>query len=133
MVRSVPARPGMPHPLELRGLLTFMIHRSRSPVSVAQLVASLERQGVRTNGRSSKVISDSLRAEVARGRVVRIGRGLYGAGTMPRSTRQRIEARARRALAIGAEVNRAAFFDEFAEFIDPDLKEAIRAIRWPAA
>jgi hypothetical protein len=46
--------------------------------------------------RASKTISDALRWEVKRGRVVRLGQGRYGPGTMPRSTAQRIHARAHR-------------------------------------
>ena len=45
-------------------------------------------------GRASKEISDSLRWEVGRSRVRRLGRGRYAAGSMPGSTRRRIRKRA---------------------------------------
>lgn len=35
---------------------------------------------------NSKVVSDALRTELSRGRVVRVRRGVYGRGRVPRST-----------------------------------------------
>jgi hypothetical protein len=79
---------------DVRYLLTWYIHRE-GEVRVPDLVELLERRGVRIPGRPSKVVSDALRAEMRRGRVVRLGRGRYGPGHMPRSTAHRIGRRAR--------------------------------------
>ena len=50
----------------------------------------MEAAGFRITGRPGKVVSDHLRAEVNRGRVVRLGRGRYRAGVIPGSTRRRM-------------------------------------------
>ncbi|MEZ5279744.1 MAG: hypothetical protein R2770_04670 [Acidimicrobiales bacterium] len=98
---------GQPHPLELRGLLTFLIHARGGVTTIADLVDELDAAGVKTARPASQQISDSLRAEVSRGRVVRVARGRYRPGHIPRTTRQRIDARARRALIIGAQARSA--------------------------
>ena len=103
---------GQPHPLELRGLLTFLIHARGGVTTIADLVDELDAAGVKTARPASQQISDSLRAEVSRGRVVRVARGRYRPGHIPRTTRQRIEARARRALAIGAQSRAAELLDD---------------------
>ena len=72
-----------------RVLVTWLVDAQR-PLAVAELVARLDHAGLRVDGRPGKVVSDSLRWEVRRGRVVRVGRGTYVAGSIPRSTaRQR--------------------------------------------
>jgi hypothetical protein len=81
--------------IELRYWLTSTLHR-RGPMTVAELSRAASGAGFPVPGRASKTISDALRWEVRRGRVVRLGRGRYGPGTMPRSTAQRIHARAHR-------------------------------------
>lgn len=81
--------------IELRHLLTWHLHQHRS-LTVRQLVALLEGGGFTTLGRPSKSISDALRWEVARGRVIRVGRGRYVAGHIPRSTLGRIRRRVQR-------------------------------------
>jgi len=63
--------------------------------AVAELVTELERGGFVLAGRPSKEISDALRWEVARGRVVRVGRGRYRAAAIPGATRRRIRKVAR--------------------------------------
>ena len=63
-------------------------------VTVGQLVQQLKAQGFLFAGRTSKVISDALRWEVLRGRVRRVGRGVYRLGAAPRSTMSRIRRRA---------------------------------------
>ncbi len=70
----------------LRYLLTMAMRESGRPMSVRELVAHCERAGVVFEGRGSKVVSDSLRWEVARGRVQRLRRGVYCFGKAPRST-----------------------------------------------
>ncbi|MGF1598489.1 MAG: hypothetical protein ACFCVK_16425, partial [Acidimicrobiales bacterium] len=59
-------------------------------VTVAELVEAVTAAGYALAGRASKVISDALRWEVRRGRVVRLGRGRYAMGRVPATTRRRI-------------------------------------------
>ncbi len=80
--------------IDLRYLLTAYLHEL-GPLSVAQLVSELTDQGFELTGRPSKTISDALRWERRRGRVIRVGRGRYAAGHMPRQTASRITARVR--------------------------------------
>lgn len=88
--------PGRPlRALELRHLLTWHIHQHES-LTVRQLIDLLEADGFSTLGRASKVVSDALRWEVARGRVRRVGRGRYAAGRIPRATAYRIRRRVQR-------------------------------------
>lgn len=54
--------------------------------TVEQLVDAMGAKGIEVLGRPSKEISDALRTEVSRGRVVRLERGTYRAGSMPEST-----------------------------------------------
>jgi len=71
---------------ELRYVLTLAIRAAGGPVSVAELVALVEQAGFRLSGRPSKTVSDAVRWEVRKRRVVRAGRARYAPGTMPRST-----------------------------------------------
>lgn len=71
------------------------------PASVPELITGLAHWGFAVDGRPSKTVSDALRWERRRGRVLRRGRGLYGAGEMPRSTEHRIISRV---MAMRAEV-----------------------------
>ena len=64
--------------------------RRRGRMSVADMVTYLADNGYEIMGRPSKTISDALRWEVARGRVVRIRRGWYGYGRTPRTTARRV-------------------------------------------
>ncbi len=59
-------------------------------LSVAEMVAIVRRRGFDLGGRESKVISDALRWELARGRVVKLARGVYRYGKVPPSTARRI-------------------------------------------
>lgn len=79
----------------LRYLLTMLLIE-RGPLTVAGLAGALEQEGFVLKGRPSKTISDALRCEIAHGRVIRLGRGRYGPGTMPRQTRRWIEQRVER-------------------------------------
>jgi hypothetical protein len=72
--------------LHLRYLLTLHL-ADRGPSTTDDLVTAVGHAGFRLAGRPSKTVSDALRWEVRRGRVVRLGRGCYGPGTMPRQTR----------------------------------------------
>ena len=77
-----------------RYVLTELLF-DHGPLRVAEIVALLHAQGLVVGGRPSKTVSDALRWEVAHGRVVRLDRGLYGPGRMPRSTRAWIRRRNR--------------------------------------
>lgn len=82
--------------LELRYVLCDIIaSQGGGTCTVAELVTALDRWGFELGGRPSKEISDALRTEVARGRVVRVGRGRYRTGSIPGSTRRRIRKVAR--------------------------------------
>ena len=79
-----------------RALLTLAIHQAGRPMTVAQLVHVVDFEGIGVGGRPSKVISDSLRTEVAKGWVVRVRRGVYAPGRLPKSSKSRLRARLRR-------------------------------------
>lgn len=78
------------YPLELRRYLVVRIFERGGDATVAELVADLEAEGFMVPGRPSRTISDAFRAEVARGRVVRVARGLYAVGRVPRTTKHRM-------------------------------------------
>ena len=69
--------------LELRYALSLELLAAAGNLSMVKLVAALERDGFLVLGRSSKTVSDALRWEVRRGRVLRLGRGLYASGKVP--------------------------------------------------
>jgi hypothetical protein len=75
--------------IELRYVLTMQLAQ-HGRATVKQLVDALTSQGFVLAGRPSKAVSDALRWEIGRGRVYRLRRGLYGPGSMPRSTEYRI-------------------------------------------
>lgn len=81
--------------LDLRYVLTWLLLDAGRVLSIGELVRLLSASGFAVAGRPSKTVSDALRWEVGRRRVVRRGRGRYGPGTMPRQTRSRICRRAR--------------------------------------
>ena len=74
---------------ELRYALVRLIQLT-GPMTVPELITGLEHWGFTVDGRPSKSVSDALRWERRRGRVIRRGRGRYSAGEMPRSTEHRI-------------------------------------------
>jgi hypothetical protein len=79
----------------LRFLLVDEI-RNRGTMTVAEMVAFLADAGFELPGRASKVVSDALRWEIARGRVNRLRRGVYRYGRVPKSTARRIRLFARK-------------------------------------
>lgn len=79
--------------LDLRYALTTVLLRAGVPLTVPELVHALERDGFRSWERPSKAVSDALRWEIGRGRVVRVRRGVYVVGAMPKQTRSRITRR----------------------------------------
>jgi hypothetical protein len=88
--------------IELRYVLTsHLVHQGHA--TIRDLVEALTAHGFDVDGRPSKSVSDALRWEVRRGRVRRFERGLYGPGSMPRSTEYRIH---QRVLALRDEVRK---------------------------
>lgn len=75
--------------IELRYVLTRTLTLG-GQMTVAELVSELDRQGFTAKGRPTKAVSDALRWERRRGRVRRLGHGLYGPGVIPHSTEYRI-------------------------------------------
>ena len=75
----------------LRAMLVLLLLRAGRPMTVAELVAGVHSSGFAVAGRPSRTISDALRAEVNRGRAVRVRRGTYRAGVVARSTRHRMQ------------------------------------------
>ena len=75
--------------IELRYALTMYLLQ-HGPTTISELIDALEWQGFAIDGRASKQVSDALRWERRRGRVLRISRGLYGPGFVPRGTEYRI-------------------------------------------
>ncbi len=70
----------------LRYLLIVILDEAAGPLSMVELVARCEAEGVRFSRRPSKVLSDALRWDVRSGRVVRVRRGIYTKGEVPDST-----------------------------------------------
>jgi hypothetical protein len=99
--------------VELRYALTLYLFQ-HGPQTVADLIDALNYQGFAIPGRASKVVSDALRREISHGRVLRLKRGRYGPGEMPRATEYRIHQRVlalREEAAIIASQNDHAFWD----------------------
>ncbi|GAC58839.1 hypothetical protein GOHSU_54_00170 [Gordonia hirsuta DSM 44140 = NBRC 16056] len=67
--------------------------RRQSTMSIPELIAAAEAQGLSFSGRPSKAISDALRWERRRSRVIRTGRGQYTLGVIPRTSGQHIDHR----------------------------------------
>ncbi len=86
---------GRPPPLRgraLRFVLLDELMQREDGMTVAEMVDTLLlRHGFDLGGRASKIISDALRWETRRGRVVRLGRGRYRFVRAARSTTRRIE------------------------------------------
>jgi hypothetical protein len=99
--------------VELRYALTLYLFQ-HGPKTVAELIEALEYQGFDIPGRSSKGVSDALRREIDHGRVLRLKRGRYGPGEMPRATEYRIHQRVlslRSEAAVIASQNDDSFWD----------------------
>jgi hypothetical protein len=79
--------------LDLRYVLVVQLVEAGRTVNLRDLVTGVVAAGFVIDGRASKTISDALRWEVRRGRVVRRGRGLYAAGRVPRQTLWRMRRR----------------------------------------
>ena len=80
---------------DLRYTLTTMILDAGGVASTAELVMWLSLDGFTVRGRPSKTVADTLRSEINKGRVSRVGQGRYEIDRIPQSTRYRIVAHAR--------------------------------------
>lgn len=80
--------------IDLRYLLTAYLF-DYGPATIGELVDALAYHGFRPAGRASKSVSEALRWEIFQGRAVRMRRGRYRPGKMPRSTAERIYKRVR--------------------------------------
>lgn len=78
----------------LRYVLTLRLFEAGAR-TIDQLVTDLQAAGYEIGGRPSKAVSDALRWEIQRWWVVRLGRGRYEPGTMPRQTHSWIRQRVR--------------------------------------
>src|SRR4051812_44221860 len=74
---------------DLRWVLTGYL-RQAGELSVREMVEALEVDGYDVLRRPSKVVSDALRWEIRWGRVVRLRRGVYAFGRIPRATAYRM-------------------------------------------
>lgn len=77
--------------LDARRLLTWYVVQSGRVVTVAEIVRWLLASGFDPPGRASKFVSDRLRGDVSRGRIIRVGRGRYRSGHVAPTTWRRIE------------------------------------------
>jgi hypothetical protein len=82
--------------LHIRYLVIDALMRSPNPLSLNDLATALACNGHDLGPTPNKVISDLLRTELARGRVVRVERGVYRVGAVPASTAYRIRSVARK-------------------------------------
>jgi hypothetical protein len=80
----------------LRYFLVVLLVEADRPLSIAELVDRLASEPVAVPGRPSKTVSDSLRWEARKGRVVRLGHSSYYRGTIPRTTLRRMRERVAR-------------------------------------
>ncbi len=74
----------------LRFVLVDELMTRRNGMTVAEMVTTLAGHGFDLGGRASKVVSDALRWETRRGRVIRLGRGRYQYSHAAPSTERRI-------------------------------------------
>jgi hypothetical protein len=77
---------------ELRYALTLQLAQ-HGPATISELIDALAWHGFVIVGNPPKSVSDALRWEMGHYRVVRVGRGRYAPGEMPRSTEYRITRR----------------------------------------
>lgn len=71
-------------------------------MTIPDLIAALTGHGFVIGPKANKIVPDTLRWQVAKGRVRKTRRGVYEVGTMPRSTRTWIKGRAQRHRAVSS-------------------------------
>ena len=64
--------------------------RARRPMPIGEIVWTFAVSGVEVQGQPNKMVADALRREVARGRAVRVERGVYRVRRLPKTTEWRI-------------------------------------------
>ncbi|MDH4278804.1 MAG: winged helix-turn-helix domain-containing protein [Acidimicrobiia bacterium] len=81
---------------ELRYLAVAELIEAGRSMSAMELAEVIQSRGLVIRGdKPNKTVADALRWEVAKGRVLKPGRGRFQAGRMPRSTKSWIRGRAR--------------------------------------
>ena len=99
--------------IELRYVLSMhLFKQGRSTIS--ELRHALAFHGFDVARPAPKSVSDALRWERRRGRVRRLGRGLYGPGHMPRGTEHRIH---NRVLALRADAAKSLRGGQIAKWV----------------
>ena len=77
--------------IKLRYAIVAALIAARRPMSVEELLESFERRGLTVRSSyPAKAVADAVRWEIRRGRVARVRRGVYAAGTVAPSTRRRM-------------------------------------------
>ena len=87
----------------LRYEVCLVLRDAGRPLTIADIVSRVRRDGFELPDRANKAVSDALRWDVRRQRVDRMRRGVYVAGRIPRSSEFRMRrriAQARRQLAL---------------------------------
>jgi hypothetical protein len=75
----------------MRYVLVDALTRAARPLAIADMVAAMARYEGALGAASNKSVSDLLRTKISRGRVVRVSRGVYRVGSVPRSTAWHIQ------------------------------------------
>ena len=70
----------------LRYAVVVVLAEEGRTMSLQQIADALDRRGLAVVGAPRKAISDALRAELTRHRVIRVARGHYRGRPLPRST-----------------------------------------------
>ncbi|MEY2470336.1 MAG: hypothetical protein QOF21_3034 [Actinomycetota bacterium] len=72
--------------MALRYLACLTLRQYRRPLTVGGLVSAIEADGWAIAGQPNKTLADALRWELKKKRIIRVGRGRYAYGRVPRST-----------------------------------------------
>jgi hypothetical protein len=99
--------------IELRYVLTMHLF-VHGRATITELLGALAFHGFSVARPEPKSVSDALRWERGRGRVRRLGRGVYGPGQMPRGTEHRIHTRV---LALRAEAAKSLRGGQIANWV----------------
>lgn len=70
----------------VRSAVCVVLHDAKRPMRLPEIALAIQALGVPLGLQPTKTLSDALRWEVRRGRVVRDGRGVYKGGPVPRTT-----------------------------------------------
>ena len=79
--------------LDLRSAVVVLLLARQRPATLVDLASMLRRDGFDVGPAPTKTIADALRWEVRRGRVARVGRGIYAAGTVAKASKHRMRTR----------------------------------------